>query len=941
MREQPQHQARCRTGPLLALLVCLIVQPGCNDLEEGLHEMFEGMEPVGEVVKLLIQSKQLQQTDSRRVFQLPNGLVVIAQDIPTAPVVSVQCWVKTGSIYEQQHNGAGLSHFLEHLVSGGTTGNLTEDESSTVLGQIGAQTNAATSLDTVRYYINTSSDHTREAIFLISDWMQNSLITQAEFDRERDVIQREFDMGRGDPGRIFWKLTQQARYQAHPARHPTIGYLDEFLSITRDEVYAFYKQMYVPNNMVFVVAGDIDLDEVATMVAVSWKDAEPGELPELSFPVEPAPRAGTAITGEADIQRARMRLAWPGVRLTGEHDYALDLLARTLGGGELSRLVKRVRDDKQLVTSIDAFNYSAHWGEGFVGIDAVAEADQLDAAKQAILGEVRRVREQGVSADELARAKSQTIAAVVMSAQTAEAAASRLASDFIATGDPDYLRHYAKAIESVTAADLKAAANAILTEDKALTIKLLPSDEPIAMTRPDEPTAEFETQPFDLDNARLVEKLQALASPQAKTAATDIGPMTMYTLPNGLRLITQRNTRLPVVAMQWYHLGGQLAESPDNAGIAKATATMLIKGAGDRSADDIARLLEETGASMSTGSGSNTFYVNAEALSKDWLTIMRLMGDVIQRPTFDNDEWGKLKPRLLAAIASADDRWSSELFNRFHEVWYGEHPWSQLPLGKAEIVEQLTDADLLRYHADRLSADQSVLAVVGDIDPEAVIAEAKRVFAALPEEAKVAFDAPKPPSASGSHLSRETNKPMAAVVIGYGPVVPRQHADYPTMSVATRIVSNFPSGWLSQALRGEGPGLVYASWGFYRTGVVPGYWAMAFNTQPAKANLAIERSLAITERLRSELVDEQTLDRAITAALVREAMGGQSNSQRATAATLDELYGLGYDHQAAFLDQLRSVTAEQIRAFANDYLTDPVIMVLSNEPVRVEATVGD
>ncbi len=921
----------------MSRVIALIVLVGLTFLLTGCPQKGELLvtKPVAE------QSTQdatvLQQRPDRTIAQLNNGLVVIAQRIPTAPVVSVQCWIKTGSIYEQQHNGAGLSHFLEHLVSGGTTANRTEAESSAILGRIGAQTNAATSLDTVRYYVNTSSDHAAEAIDLVSDWMQNSVITQAEFDRERDVIQREFDMGRGDPGRIFWKLTQQARYQAHPARHPTIGYLDEFLTITRDEIYAFYKQMYVPNNMVFVVTGDVDPRKVVAQVAELWADAEPGELPALAFPIEPVPEAGTTITGAADIHRARMRLAWPGVRLTGEHDYALDLLARILGGGELSRLVKQVRDEKQLVTSIDAFNYSAHWGEGFVGIDAVAEADKLDAAKRAILDEVKRIREHGVRADELARAKSQTIADVVMGSQTAEAAASRLASDFIATGDPDFLRHYAEAIESVTADDLQAAANAILTDERALTVKLLPSDKPIAMARPAEPTIEFKTQPYDLDNARLVEKLRELSRTQAAAPAAEVGPMTMTTLPNGLRLITQRNTRLPVVAMQWYHLGGQLAESPDNPGIANAMATMLIKGAGDRSADDIARLLEETGASMSTGSGSNTFYVNAETLSKDWRPIMRLMGDVIQQPTFDSSEWAKLKPRLLAAIASADDRWSSELFNRFHEAWYGEHPWSAYPMGKAEVVEQLTDADLLRYHADRLSAASSVLVVVGDVDPDEVTAEARRVFAALPDKAKVAFDAPQPSQVSGAVLPRETNKPMAAVVIGYGPVLPRQHDDYATMNVATRIVSNFPSGWLSQALRGEGPGLVYASWGFYRTGVVPGYWAMAFNTQPAKANLAIERSLAITERLRSELVDQQTLDRAIAAALVREALGGQSNGQRATAAALDELYGLGYDHQNEYLDKVRHVTAAQVRAFAQKYLNDPIIMVLSNEPVEVNA----
>src|SRR5690606_23703857 len=139
--------------------------------------------------------------------------------------------------YEQEFVGAGLSHFLEHLLAGGTTETRTEAQTNALLGALGAQTNAATSLATVRYYTNTTADHADDAIDLLSDWIGHSVIGPAEFERERDVIQREFEMGRGDPGRIHWKLTQQARFSpGHPASHPTIGYLPRFLDITREQI---------------------------------------------------------------------------------------------------------------------------------------------------------------------------------------------------------------------------------------------------------------------------------------------------------------------------------------------------------------------------------------------------------------------------------------------------------------------------------------------------------------------------------------------------------------------------------------------------------------------------------------------------------------------------------------------------------------------------------
>ncbi len=474
------------------LLTAALMLAGCADLE--VEETTDSLKVTTIETKTIMDNIDvLEQSDSRMIVQLPNGLVVIAQDVPTAPVVSVHCWIKTGSIFEQQHNGAGLSHFLEHLASGGTTSNRTEAESSAILGSIGAQTNAATSSDTVRYYINTSSEHWGEAIGLMSDWMQNSAIDPAEYERERSVIQREFEMGRGDPNRIFWKLTQQVRYRAHPLRHPIIGYIDEFMTVTRDELHAFYKQMYVPNNMVFVVAGDIDPRNVVTEVALLWKDAEAGELPEMSLPIEPKPTEGLEIVGHADISRPRLRIGWPGTSLGGEHDYELDLLARVLGQGDLSRLVKTVRDEQRLVTSVSAYNYSMVWGEGMFGVDAViapapgSEADtedQIDKVKVAILKEVYRIRDEGVTEDELARAKSQTVAEVVRSAQTVEATASRLASDFIGMGDPDYLLHYAEAIEEITPARVKAAAEAIIEDDHTLTVVMLPSKEPGGRRRP-------------------------------------------------------------------------------------------------------------------------------------------------------------------------------------------------------------------------------------------------------------------------------------------------------------------------------------------------------------------------------------------------------------------------------------------------------------------------
>lgn len=904
----------------------------------------------------------LQERSDRVIAELPNRMILIAQELPTAPVVSAQVWVKTGSIYEQEHVGAGLSHFLEHLLSGGTTSTRTEAESNAILGQIGAAVNAATSLDNVHYYINTTREHTDTAVSLLSDWIMNAEISPAEYERERSVIQQEFSKGQGEPGRIFWKLTQQARYTAHPARHPTIGYLDEFLDVSRDEIYDFYKRMYVPNNMVFVVTGDIDKDAVVQQLAELWGDVPAGELPELSFPVEPEIDSPRTLSARADIERPRVRLAWPGTQLAEAGDYELDLLAMILGQGEASRLVRSVRDQQGLATSVNAYNASFPWGRGFFGIDAEAavpapedpETDleswrqqHLDALRQALLAEVERIREAGVSDQELSRAKRKVLAQVTGANQTAEGIASTLASDTIGMGDPDYLSKYAQRIQDVSAEQVQQAAQQFLAEQRLITAQLLPlaeGESVEALGRPDEPAEELEQTPVELDNRQVVARLEKnVSGDDAAAPAVEVDEPVMYRLDNGLRVLVQRSTVVPSVAMHLYWKGGLLGEPAEQAGIANAMAMMMMRGTQKHSARELAVAIENLGAALSTSSGNNTTYATARSLSEDWPTVLGLLAEVVTQPTFPAEQWQRMRPRLLAAIDRQGDSWFGELGEAFRPQFFGDHPWARTPRGEKETVAALSAEDLAQFHAGQIAAEDAVLVVVGDIEPKKVRAEAERLFGELPGRTDGRFDPPVPAETEPGIEQVATSKPVAAVQIGFGPAVAQTHPDYPALQVLSRLMSNFPTGWLDQALRGEGPGLVYADWAYVQTGLVPGYFGITFNTAPATTPEALARAMAVVDRARTGPVGEAELAKAKAKVLTTEFFRRQSNADRAMQAGLSELYGLGDLRGEAFLAQVDELTPEDIRDVANRYLTEPVVTVLTAEPIpadQLEAAVS-
>ena len=893
----------------------------------------------------------------RAVRVLPNRMVLVAQRVPTAPVVSAQVWIKTGSLYEQEFVGAGLSHFLEHLLSGGSTRTRAEAESNAILGRIGAQTNAATSLDTVRYYINSTAGNREEAVALLSDWLQNNLIGEAEFEREREVIQREFSMGQGDPNRIFWKLTQKARFHQtpdHPGAHPTIGYLDDFLAIDRAQITDFYRRMYVPNNMVAVVSGDIDPQATLDQLTELWGDLPTGELPKLQFPIEPDTLEPITVTGHAGIAQPRHRLLWKGVELGSEHDYALDLLAVILGQGESSRLTQDLREDLQWVTSIDAFNYSATWGAGFFGVDfqpaptpdrgegqAFKDADLITTAVRAHL---RALADQPVTDAELARAKRRVLSSVLKSGQTAEAVASRVAGDIISKADPDYMSRYAQAIQDVTAEDIRIAAAAVLPPEGHSTIVLLPADDdnPVtAMDRDADPpaTADAATRDFDLDNARLIPDLAAnLDDPAGRERSYGTDDTVTRTLDNGLTVILRPTATVPAVSMQLYTLGGLLADDADRAGVTNAAYAMLDRGADGRSARDLAAELESLGATLGAGSGNNTAYVTATALSDDLDAVLDIFSDVVLRPDFDDAEWQRLKPRLLAAIDRRNDRWVGELRSSFKPRYFGDHPWAHEPLGTRDTVAALTAEDLRAAYDQRLAAGRSALAVVGDFDAEALLPKLEAAFADMPAgEGTFA-----PPSASAPPTGTEivaTEKPVTAVQIGFGPGIARDHPDYPAMRVLSRLISDFPAGWLQQALRGEGPGLVYAAQGQNITGIIPGYFAILFNTSADTADEALRRALAVVERAKNEPVADDQLQRAKAKTLTEEFLGKQSNASLAAEAALNHLYNAEATSGDAFLAQVEALTADDIRRVAQTYLNDPFTLILTDQPdaIRAEA----
>lgn len=844
------------------------------------------------------------------VAQLSNGLTVIVGENHNVPVVTVQSFVRAGSMLEGPWLGSGLSHLLEHLVAKGAVheGNPEQPgaESRSRLDAIGAQSNAYTTLDHTAYYVNTTAGQTDEAIRILADWMARPQINRPDFDREHGVVQRELEMGKDDPDRQLHYAHAANFYGTHPAAVPTIGFRGALEDVTYEDVLEYHRQRYAPQNMLVVVVGDVQTADVIDTVAAAFAGFETAASPDVVLP-EVNHLAGVRrveLTNPA-VKEVAQRVAFRSIPLVHPDLYALDVLSDILTNGPASRLYRILVREKQLVTGIDSGSWTPEWGAGQFVFSFRAEPGKADAAEAELLAQLRRVAEEGVTEDELARAKRQMVAAFVYGQQSVESQAARLASDFMSTGDVDFSRRYTDRIQAVTAEQVRAMARKYLTLDA------------MAVTRMSPPSA---------DLAAVAES----AGPRADAAET-------FTLPNGLTVVLGPTDTVDLVSMHMATLGGLMVEDAATNGLGMLMTQLSLKGAGGRSADDIADFFGAAGGEIGAQSGNNTFIWSATVLKDDAPEALQVLADVVIRPTFPAAELEILRPQVLAAIDRIDEQWFSQGNQFFRERFFRDSPYRFSSVGSADVVAGATVEAVAAHHDAYLKAGSSVLSVYGNFDPATMRRAIEQAFADVPEgKTEVAIPAPRTVDDGGETYVLPTTNEQAAIFIGYPGMRLVDEADRDAMTVLDTLISGYdlPRGWLHGELRGEQ--LVYVVHALNWVGLAPGTFMVYAGTQPDRAQEVVERIERNVRRTLDYGWSAEEIREAVNIVLTSELLDRQTMSSLAMQAALDELYGLGYDYQRTLEPRLRAVTAEDLHRVAQTYLSGPpVVAVTTPQPEQV------
>ncbi|MBI5505097.1 MAG: insulinase family protein [Deltaproteobacteria bacterium] len=852
---------------------------------------------------------------------------VVVREDHFAPVVAQQVWVHTGGADETGAE-AGLAHVHEHMLFKGTekrgVGEIAGEVESS-----GGSINAWTSWDQTVYHLVLASRFASEGIDILADAMQHSTFDPGELSKELKVVLEEWKRGLDSPGnRLYDTLFEQA-YTAHPYKRPVIGTEESIKGFTREGILAFYRSHYTPSNMTMIVVGDIDAKDMRKQIEAKFAGFadHPAERPARA--VEPEQTESRFSSILMEIQEAHLALGFHIPDANHPDSPALDVLAHVLGGGESSRLYRRMIAENPLANSASAFAYTPPDPGLFLAMASFEPEDEKKVLG-ALTEEIARIRDLPVSAEELARAQANLESDFVYRRQTVQGQARELGYSIVVHNDPDYPDHYVRQVNAVTAADVQRVAHEYLTPKNLTAVSLRPKS---AGEKLDLAAIRKAASAFASTKAIVVAGAaangNARALPAETSKAREESEPRLVRLDNGVRVIVQEHHSVPMFSVRAAVLGGLLSETPADNGISNFVAEMLTRGTTERSREKLALDIESLAGDLGGFSGRSSFGVSATFLSEHLKEGLDLTLEVLLKPSFAPEEVEKTRRELLMAIKNRSDETAQRAFDLAYKTVYPDHPYGMTTLGEADSVGRLSPNDLRNYYHSTLDPKNLVVSVVGDIDGDAVVERLRQALGVLRDDG-VAFKMP-PAAAAPTTVRRAdmaTERKQTHIVVAF-PGASMGDPDRYALSVLDTVLSR-QGGRLFYELRDK-QALAYSVTSFSSEGYAPGLFGAYIATDPSNEKQALSGLLEELGKVRSAPVRKEELDRAHRYLIGNYEIALQTNSAIAENMTFNELYGLGYLEGRRYAERIRAVGVEDVQRVARHFV---------NIDARAEAVAG-
>jgi zinc protease len=874
-----------------------------------------------------------------------NGLQVLLFPEHSAPVLTFMVTYHVGSRNEVT-GATGATHLLEHLMFKGSE-HFNPDLGNgidRVLDRIGAINNASTWLDRTNYYENLASDHLELAVQIEADRMRGLLLREDDRRPEMTVVRNEFERGENDPIEALDKEITAAAFVAHPYHHPTIGWRSDIEKVPIEKLREFYNTFYWPNNATVTIIGDFTPANALALVKKYY-----GVIPSAPHPIpqvyteEPPQQGPRRVVVKRPGELGVVGLAYKVPGALHPDNPALVILADALNDGKTSRLY-RALTDKNLTVSTDIGTGVFRDSSLFTIYARLAPGVTHEQVEKTLLAELARLKTDGVTPEEVARAIGKETADTAYSRDGSFAIAGQINED-IAVGDWTYYVTLPEKLRAVTVADVNRVAKTYLVEDQSTTGWFIPLAEGGAETAAPAGAAprrpihhpEFYRDPAtarDSASVPIENQKSKIENDGAAAGGAQIAPRVVRRTVAGIDVLTYPTSLKDVVTFRGCLPAGEVFNPVDHPAVAALTAAMLDKGTTKHDMFALSQLLEDVGATVHFGATAQNLSFNARCLKKDVPLVLGLLAEQLRLPAFSPEEFAKLKKQLAGRFQRQMEDTNFRAGRTLaRAIFPPGHP-NRPPADDAYLADlnAATLDQVKAFHAAHYGPAAMLLVAVGDIDDPAIDAALGSVFAGwtggtlLPPTPKAA-----PLAAGRTEKVNLSGKASVTVMIGQPSALKYSDPDRIALATGTTI---FGGGYFSSRLLATvraKEGLTYSIGArLSDDSYTDGQWAI----QGTFAPQLLEQGLASTRR---------ELNRFATAGVTadelrdfKSAIAGTYKIALATSSGMAEQIlafvqrGLPLSYLDDYPAKVEALTLEQVNGAIKEYL-DPekVVTVLA------------
>ena len=767
---------------------------------------------------------------------LDNGMDVITLEDFSCPIVAVQVWYHVGS-KDEKSDRQGYAHMFEHMMFKGTD-HVSEKDHFDLLRKIGGTCNAYTSFDQTVYHEVLPADQVELALWLEAERMSFLKIDQYAFDTERKVVEEELRMRENRPyGNVFKKMAAQL-FTVHPYRWTPIGKLADLRATSVPDLRQFWFDYYLPNNATLIIVGDIKHKKAQELAKkyFGWIPAGPEPKPVTIKEPQPTSPKDVVIDDE-NAPAGQVVMAWRTVPTGQRDETVLDFLSQILGSGHSSRLYRALVADSQAAVDADTSGYNLQQdGLFFAEATLPPDSQDYDGVMKAITEQIQKIKTDGITEEELEKARNQLTKQLVTTNLSIESKAGMLGSAAVTIGDVSKVNTRLDEIQSITQDDIVRAANQYLNMDHVcrFTIK---QNVGMQNARKDDEEAQITAEP-ELEapapgrpGLKRPQSFPATAPMNEKEETSFDLDYKQAKLSNGMTVMVVSNHEVPFVSVKLGLTNGAWTETKP--GTAAMTLAMLTRGTAKHTEAQLAEELERYAVSLGGSAGMDTASVGMSCTSEQLARGMGFMAEVVLQPVFPQEEFDKLLQQKITGlnIKEQDPRYLAEKY--LNEILFSSHPYARTVNGTVEDLEQLNVSDLKQWWSAFARPENATLIFAGDITKKKAVELAEsylsnwKAAAPMPDIQLAAIPAPKPTTI---YIVNRPGSAQAQIKIGELGITRRQQPDYFVSMLAGTYFGGSFNSRLNENVRVK-RGLTYGAYGRYNADNLAGTFEVSTFTK--------------------------------------------------------------------------------------------------------------